>query len=263
MKKPTIIFDGLTHPDFNNIKAIEKTITYLKREYNVEGALAVPLPGQVKDIIKYIENCKLYNFFQPVGLFDPHDPNIEKQVMLYKKIDCIAIKVHPRFSEWDWTSLDGLKIFNKLMCECNNYNLPILFCTYFSSNKGLSLTSEPMYRITDLLSKYDQVKLLLLHGGGPRVLEYLEHFKYWDQILIDISYTLTKYDGSSVDLDLAYAFKNLDQKLSFGSDIPYCDYNILINKINTLAYKSNLDMESEKIHNIMYKNIVNFLNINL
>ena len=263
MKSNQLIYDGLIHPDFSNAELLNKTIDYLKKNYNVQGALAVPLPGQVEDIVKYIEMCKSYSFFRPVGLFNPLDLDIEKQIVLYKKYDCVAIKVHPRFSEWNWLSKEGLKVFNELMYQCSNYNLPIMFCTYFSSNKKLSLTSDPIYEITNLLLKYNQLRLILLHGGGVRILEYLEHFRHWDQILIDISYTLTKYDGSSVDLDLAYAFKNYDKKLSFGSDIPYCKYDVVTKKVAKLADEAKLDKKDNKMNNIMFKNITDFLNIKI
>ena len=152
MKTKQFIFDGLTHPDFSNSELLINTIDYLKKRHNVIGALAVPLPGQVEDTLRYIKMCKLYNFFRPVGLFNPLDLNIEKQVILYKKNDCVAIKVHPRFSEWNWLNKQGLKVFNELMYQCNNYNLPIMFCTYFSSDKKLSLIADPIYEITNLLS---------------------------------------------------------------------------------------------------------------
>ena len=227
----------------------------------MQGALAVPLPGQVKNVNEYINSCKTFNFFKPVGLFNPHDINIEEQVSHFKKLKCAAIKVHPRFSNWNWIDGKGLKIFSKFIEQCDNYEMPILFCTYFTSDKKLSVNSDPLYIINELMSKYDKVKLVLLHGGCERFLEYVEYFRYWDQILIDISYTLTRFDGSSVDLDLSYAFKNLDQKISFGSDLPYCQYDIVIKKIIKLAKNSKLDFENQKITNIMYENIKNFLNI--
>ena len=263
MKNDQLIYDGLTHPDFSNAELLNNTIRYLREHHNVEGALAVPLPGQVNDIVKYFEMCKSFSFFKPVGLFNPFDLNIEKQVILFKKYDCVAIKVHPRFSEWNWLSIEGLKVFNELMTQCSNYKLPIMFCTYFPSYKKLSITSDPIYEITNLLLKHKELRLVLLHGGGVRILEYLEHFRYWDQILIDISYTLVKYEGSSVDLDLAYAFKNYDEKLSFGSDIPYCDYNVVTKKVDKLADEAKLVKKGMKINNIMYNNITKFLNIKI
>ena len=46
MKSNQLIYDGLIHPDFSNAELLNKTIDYLKKNYNVQGALAVPLPGQ-------------------------------------------------------------------------------------------------------------------------------------------------------------------------------------------------------------------------
>ena len=101
----------------------------------------------------------------------------------------------------------------------------------------------------------------MLHGGCERILQYLEFFRYWDHVLIDISYTLTRFEGSSVDLDLSFAFKHLDRKVSFGSDSPYCDYDTLVAKLTKLAKNANLEFNSEKMNNVLHNNIKNFLNI--
>ena len=255
------IFDGLFHPSFDQETELLNLIKGLKNRYNVHGALAVPLPGQVNDINSYIASCSKFEFFKPVGLFDPHLKKVEEQVKNFKEARCFAIKIHPRFSCWDWTSSRGLKVFGDLIDKCEQYELPILFCTYFSTVKGHSLISDPLYLLGDLFSKFNKVKLVLLHGGCERILQYLEFFRYWDNVLIDISYTLTRYEGSSVDLDLSFAFKHLDRKVSFGSDSPYCDYDTLIAKLKKLADNADLEFNSEKMDNILYNNIKNFLNI--
>ena len=120
------IFDGLFHPSFDQETELLNLIKGLKNRYNVHGALAVPLPGQVNDINSYIASCSKFEFFKPVGLFDPHLKKVEEQVKNFKEARCIAIKIHPRFSCWDWTSSRGLKVFGDLIDKCEQYELPIL-----------------------------------------------------------------------------------------------------------------------------------------
>ena len=263
MNYPTKIFDGLTHPNFSDKHKLYNEVNKLSKNFNVKGALAVPLPSQVDNVDNYIDTCKEFDFFYPIGLFDPFDLSIERQVSNFKNKKCYGIKVHPRFSEWNWSKDEGIDTLKILFENCSKYQLPILFCTYFPSKQELTPFVDPMYKLGSLISEFPKLKIILLHGGGVKILDYLEYFKNWDQVLIDFSYTILKYDGSSVDQDLTYSFKNLDKKISFGSDLPYCTYEMLISKIKLLVESSSLEITDSKIQNIMHDNIIKFLDIKI
>jgi len=63
-------------------------------------------------------------------------------------------------------------------------------------------------------------RMVLLHGGGPALLEMAEVVRTHPSLFLDLSFSLMHYAGSSVDLDLRWLMPQLDERVVIGSAMP-------------------------------------------
>ncbi len=52
------------------------------------------------------------------------------------------------------------------------------------------------------------------------MLEVFEMVRMHTNLILDLSFTILRYAGSSLDLDMRFICENLDQRVTFGSDFP-------------------------------------------
>jgi len=62
--------------------------------------------------------------------------------------------------------------------------------------------------------------IVLLHGGGPALLDVAEVVRVNAHLVLDLSFTLMRYAGSSLDADLRWVLQRLDERIVIGSDMP-------------------------------------------
>jgi hypothetical protein len=98
---------------------------------------------------------------------------------------------------------------------------------------------------------------VLAHGGVTELLKYADLVRFAPQLLLDLSFTIMKYAGSSLDLDLAYVIKNLDQRVCVGTDFPEFDHAALRKRFEALTR----GLPAAKIRNAASENIRSFLGI--
>ena len=77
--------------------------------------------------------------------------------------------------------------------------------------------------------------------------------------LLDLSLTLCKYAGSSLDMDIQFLFKSFDRRVCIGSDHPEIRLSQVRERFNHFAANT----AKEKAENIAYKNILSFTEIKL
>ena len=63
-------------------------------------------------------------------------------------------------------------------------------------------------------------KIILLHGGASEMLSLFELVRMHDHLILDLSFTILRYAGSSLDKDMRFVCQNLDQRVTVGSDFP-------------------------------------------
>jgi len=223
------LFDSLTHPTIdgtwmppvpgkNTLQKLEAEMT----ANNVEWALAVGM----KDIGGYaleayadhIRSASRKIF--PVAYYDFNEADAGREID--RKLDDIArygysaLKIHPRFSRIDLRSA----ALREVLSQAGSRNMPILFCT-FLYGQSYSTTPCSYLDFGPLLAALAPTsKMVLVHGGDVNLLALMEVMRPHRNILLDLSFTLCRYEGSSVDLDLRYLFRNFDQRICVGSDNP-------------------------------------------
>lgn len=254
------IFDSLLHPTvsgkwFN--KDVDASFQTLDKELKANdfiGGCAVGLWGvENYEHQAFLEACKKYPSLVPVAGFSPKaSENVKQEIASLAQMGYKALKIHPRFFNLD------LDKDNELIAETFNLahqnGLAVLLCTYMSCGIDEFPTTNPYWSIVKILKAAPETRVILLHGGVTQVLQYAELVRFNPHLLLDFSYTMLKYQGSSVEKDIRYLFETLDQRICIGTDHP--QYSLAETR---KAFEALTDgLPQEKKLNIAHKNILSF-----
>lgn len=263
------IFDALTHPTLDGNWILPKwpdcaSITDLKAQMqanDVSGAFAVGMEGiggYKEDVFLQMIREKGEGKLFPVAFFTFNQSSkegYEKRLLDIKEKGYIGIKLHPRIGHF---TLDN-PYLPFVIDKANELGLVVMLCTYFFSNE-VSLMSNNIERLADMLLKVDKKsKVILLHGGVVRLLDMMEVVRAFPNTLLDLSLSLCKYAGSSLDMDIQFLFQSFDRRVCIGSDHPEIKLSQVRERFETFAANTT----KEKAENIAYKNILSFTGINL
>lgn len=162
----------------------------------------------------------------------------------------VGVKLHPRLSNIKKNNFD--KVANKL--EEQKFDFIIVDCFYYSSNLDNHINLE----LAIYIAKYfKDTKVLLAHGGGHKVLEYMLYTRDLKNVYYDFSLTSNYLKNTSVWKDMLNFIKFNSQKVFFGSDYPDFTVQKSIIVYCDLIKESNLNIEQEE--QIFCKNILDFL----
>jgi predicted TIM-barrel fold metal-dependent hydrolase len=115
--------------------------------------------------------------------------------------------------------------------------------------------SDPLYSLVRLLKRCPNARVVLVHGGDVRLLEYAELVRFNQNLLLDLSLTIMKYRGSSLDTDIGFLFRQFDRRLCVGTDFPEYSPAALRARFDDFSR----DLPAEKVENIAYRNLQTFL----
>lgn len=257
------IFDSLTHPTINGDWIIpgprgRSNLNDLLGRFesnNIVKALAVGMKGIGDyDGDRYAEFILSHtDKLLPVAFFNLNDFRSDREAAAFiikiKTLGYRGIKLHPRFGNFTITN----PLIPDVIKRCNDLGLPVLLCTYFySRNEGSSQNNQDT--LLDLLEKVPDSKVILMHAGNVNLLTYVEIARTFKNTLLDLSFTMVKYAGSSLDADISYAFNNFDRRICVGSDHPEFSLESLRARFDHFA--SGLSVE--KSYNIAFNNLNNF-----
>jgi len=92
-------------------------------------------------------------------------------------------------------------------------------CTAYGSKRIFDFHSLPL---AAAVARSVSGPVLLYHAGGARILEAMLMCEMWPQLLLETSFSLTYWLGSSVETDFAFAFRKIGcERVLFGSDAPF------------------------------------------
>lgn len=261
------IFDSLTHPmpngnwlheKYTGLNTIESLSNQMKQAH-VKWALAV---GMGRTIGTYQESTYPHYIYDhtdnvfPVAYID-YPAIAEKtltQLDTYFKelvsLGYVGIKLHPRFGRFSFSD-ESVPTFIKIAAD---NELAVLLCTYCWENTPKQESNDP-FSMMKMLSKLDSAPVILLHAGGVLLMQYIEIARAFNNVLLDLSLTISKYKGSSLDMDIRFAFNQFDRRICIGSDGPEYLPQTLRDRFEYFS----TDVEKSKLKNIAYKNLFSFL----
>ena len=92
-----------------------------------------------------------------------------------------------------------------------------------------------------------------------RLLEYMEIARSHPNVLLDLSMTMCKYSGSSIDADLRFALSAFDRRVCIGSDYPEYSPTTLRHRFTELG----AGLEESKLENAAFRNAARFFEIEM
>lgn len=261
------IFDSLTHPmpngnwllpKYDGLNTVQHLLTVMA-ENNVQWALAVGMGTKVGGYQEesyasmILDNSD--NLF-PIAFFDfdvlESGISIGDYLRRLKRLGYAGIKIHPRFASINLANshLPGV------VKEAGQIGLAVLLCTYFWS-KDKRLCSYNPEQLLMLLCEVPEEKVILLHGGAVRLLEVAEITRQFQSVILDLSLTLYKYEGSSIDLDIRYLFEKFDRRVCVGSDSP--EFGLL--KLRERFDQLTEGLDETKKSNIGFQNLKTYIGL--
>ncbi|MBN8506090.1 MAG: amidohydrolase family protein [Burkholderiales bacterium] len=220
------------------------------QQAGAERALLVAIAGyQSNDYTMEVARAHPTRFvpiagFNPVEL--PTTRRIEAVLKGLKAQGFAGIKLHPRLNGYD--PLDDK--MQAAVDIAGELGLTVLLDTLFR-RRGLATRHAPDV-IDQLAAHFPHTRMLLLHGTGPTMLELYEIVRACDNLLLDLSFTLLRYQGSQrLDDDMHFLFKTTDQLVTIGSDFPEASPAQALARFAQLSQ----GIEQRRIENILWNNL--------
>ena len=250
------IFDSLTHPTLSG-EFLGRPCSFQKlsvdlQRCGIRRACAVGIPGTGGyEHGRYWDECRKFPVFFPVAGLDSKVKNPLKEILQVRSLGYKAIKIHPRLCGWDASSPQ----FSDILSIATRERLIVFFCTYSAGKIQQMPSADPYWSLVNALKKTPDVRMVLAHGGGTEILRYADLVRANPNLLLDVSFTLMKYRGSSLDLDMRFLSERLDQRICAGSDAPDyspADFSKQLSRILR-------GLSAEKQNNIAGANLASFL----
>jgi predicted TIM-barrel fold metal-dependent hydrolase len=206
------IFDSLTHPTIDGSwisprSGTDNTVRHLEVEMdanNVQWGLAVGMKGiggyNHAKYVDYVRTSSKRLF--PVAFCDvqpsQNPDDIRREIEEIRNLGYLAVKLHPRFSQLSLRS-DNVQ---HVVREAAAVGLGVLICTYFYPTRDLPAINTLTDLAVLLANAPAAAKIVLLHGGDVNLLAMMEYVRDYPNVWLDLSFTLCRYEGSSIDLDI-------------------------------------------------------------
>lgn len=253
---PTV-FDSCTHPTLNGEwTGGRRGVTFpelaaLKREMPGYHALAIGLPGVGNyEHRAFKRECDTWGFEGIAAITTVEPGELEGEFETIARLGFGGVKVHPRLLGKN-VNLDYL---SRIFALCDQFNLVCLLCTYEADKPGRLPTRDPFYQLCDSLNEVPDVRLVLMHGGGLRLMQFASLARHSETILLDLSFTVVDYMTAALEPSIRDLMLNLDRRLCIGSDSPEFTISEVLLRVQAVAG----DLDTTKLDNVCSKNLSRF-----
>jgi predicted TIM-barrel fold metal-dependent hydrolase len=217
------LFDSLAHPTVDgrwlsgDRDARVAPLLASLRESGFGMACAVGLAGtNGYDHERFAALCRPHAALVPIAGIDPRAPDLAAQLDVVRDLGFRGIKLHPRRSGF---ALDDARFVDALRLA-HARDLVVMLCTYLHAPIADYPRSDPLYLLAAALREVPAVRMILVHGGDVDLLRWMQLARHNENLVLDVSFTMMKYAGSSLDADLRYAFSSFHRRTCLGSDHP-------------------------------------------
>lgn len=260
-----MIVDSLTHvtPDGRwfgtNLDASEAQLLRQLDESGTQRAVVVALAG-------YIENRFVLDLCHrhpgrliPCASFNPAGYSNSEEARRHLREELRgssykALKLHPRLNRYDPLDARCLAVLEETASW--ERPLPVWLDTLFYYRGG-SLSKPPVDTIHELVGRFPSLSFVLLHGGGSWILQVAEAIRDCPNAFLDVSFTLQRYEGTSLAGDIRYLLSSFDRRMVFGSDFPEVGVGAALQGFRNVAD----GISSDKCSNVLGANLSRILNL--
>lgn len=192
-------------------------------------------------------------FIPVAAIHDSHlgPEEIDKYLEKLKAQGFSGIKIHPRHLG---ISLDS-KIVEQLLDAAVRYKLTTFICTIIKA-PAPTLNRPLSDVIQDMCEHHPNAKIVLVHGGYHQLLSVSEVIRPFENVLLDLSHTLTRFYDASVGRDIQFLLRTFERRICLGSDFPETTFG------DVLACAAHLGFSREKLESlgVLGDNLLKFLN---
>ena len=251
------MFDANAHPDVGqtSLGGLKESDGYeryveLAQSAGLKGACAVALPGT--EPRQHFERCRRSGFLTPVAPWKSVGPRrVRRGVQALTKMGYNAIKIHPRLGG----PSVGSKEFRRIAEVASDEGCVLFVCTYPFSAAENRLGDSLLRDLELAILRAPNARMVLLHAGAVDLLRYIEFCRVNEHLLLDLSFTLMKYAGSSLDQDLLYALNSFDRRICVGTDYPWYSPKAVTSRLGPMLES----LSAVKRRNILHANIEDYL----
>jgi predicted TIM-barrel fold metal-dependent hydrolase len=256
----TDFFDSMAHPTLSGAwlngtsgSGADALVSSMAKS-GFSKACAVGLAGvEGYSHERFLRMCEPFPQLIPIAGIDPHTNPLDAELDSVAALGFRGIKVHPRFSRFQLAD----EAFRRLLSLAAERGLVVFLCTYFHAPIREYPLCDPLYDLVTSLQSAPDCRLVLVHGGDFELMRYVQFARHSPNVLVDLSHTIMKYAGSSLDLDVAYLFRNFSRRICIGSDFPEYGHKALRERFESLA--DGLDEQSR--NRIASENLEHFLGV--
>ncbi|WP_038165532.1 amidohydrolase family protein [Verrucomicrobium sp. BvORR106] len=206
------------------------------------------------DAEAYAAACQPYARLVPVAGFKPErSQTLRGELTRLRELGYRGIKLHPRFSRLDIAD----PLIGKTMEIAGQLGLVVFWCTLLHTTIDEWQEADPLLTLVRQLKAAPSARVILLHGGDVDLMRYMQLVRFNDRLLLDLSHTIAKYPGSSLELDIQYLFRHFDQRLCLGTDWPQFSHA----QLRGLYERFSEGLEEGKRVNIAHGNLARFLGV--
>ncbi len=220
----TALFDSLSHPTLTGdwfgrgVDASFETLVRGMREAGFSRACAVGLAGQEGyNHEAFAGRCRAFPELVPIaGVAPKLAAEIDRELDEVRDLGFRGIKLHPRLSRFGYDDPCLADTFK----SAAKRGLPVFLCTYFHAPIERYPDTDPLYAVARALKASPATRLVLVHGGTVELMRWMQFARHTPSILLDVSTTIMRYRGSSLDADLAWLFHGFQNRTCLGADHP-------------------------------------------
>ena len=154
----------------------------------------------------------------PIAGIDPSsardESGIADQVARARRDGFAGIKLHPRLNGYDPL---GAQCLRAIAASAEQGLIVFLDTLFRQPSRSTGYAADI---IDSIAHRCAGASMVLLHGGGAALLDVAEVVRLHGSLTLDLSFTLLRYAGSSLDADLRWVMGRLDQRIVIGSDMP-------------------------------------------
>ena len=201
----------------------------------------------------FIQECRAFPQLVPIAGYHPIRDAAPDALRKLRDMGFCGIKIHPRFSGLT----NSLETLAPTLQYAGEVGLIVFLCTYLHCGLTAYPKADPLHSIVNLLRETPQTRVVLVHGGDVNLLRFAEVVRFNNNLLLDLSMSMMKYEGSSIDQDIDFLFRRFDRRICIGTDWPEYSHQEVRERFEHFAR----DLPQPKRFNIAYRNLVGFLGI--
>lgn len=257
----TTLFNSLSHPTLTgkwfgrDLDASFETLIRAMREGGFSRACAVGLAEQEGyDHETFAARCRPLPELVPIaGVAPKFAADIDCELDKVRDLGFRGIKLHPRLSRFEY---DDPRLVDTFKSAAKR-GLPVFLCTYFHTPIARYPDSDPLYAVVRALKASPLTRIVLVHGGTVELMRWMQFARHTPSILLDISTTIMRYRGSSLDADLAWLFHGFQNRTCIGVDHPEFGHTAVRDRFQELADRATTEA-AQKIGGL---NLAQFLGV--